>query len=286
MTDQPRLITSCQEMLETLRADPIQKKRIGLVPTMGALHAGHLSLVQAARDCCDVVVVTIFVNPTQFAPGEDLDQYPRQLEKDLQHLATLGVQIVFAPREHEIYPDGFSTTVNPPTLAKPWEGVHRPHHFAGVLTVVSKLFHLVPADVAFFGQKDYQQAMVIQQMVRDLNFPIEIRVCPVVRDEDGLAMSSRNQYLDSQQRPRATALSRCLVWAQACINQGEQSSEILREGIANQLTEAGFAPIDYIAIVHPETLAEVEYIDGPAMLLLAAHLGQVRLIDNCQLLPA
>ena len=285
MSKQPQLVTSCrqvQEMILQLRTTP---QRIGLVPTMGALHDGHLSLVAAARAECDFVVVTIFVNPAQFGPGEDLEQYPRLLENDLDQLAELDVDLVFAPPEKEIYPAGFSSRVEPPATAQRWEGAHRPHHFSGVVTVVSKLFNIIPADVAFFGQKDYQQAMVIQQLVCDLNFPIEIEVCPIVRNQDGLALSSRNQYLEPDQRRQATVLSRCLHWAQQRVGEAERSTQTLTQGIQEQLREAGVEAVDYVAIVDPDTLVEVEHVDEPAMLLLAAHVGNVRLIDNCRLVP-
>ena len=285
MSKQPQLVTSCQQVQEmTLRLRTTQQ-RIGLVPTMGALHDGHLSLVSAARDQCDFVVVTIFVNPAQFGPGEDLEQYPRLLENDLAQLAELDVDLVFAPPEKEIYPAGFSTRIEPPAAAQPWEGAHRPHHFSGVVTVVSKLFNIIPADVAFFGQKDYQQAMVVQQLVSDLNFPIDIEICPIVRNQDGLALSSRNQYLEPDQRRQATVLSRCLQWAQQRVSEAERSTQKLKQGIQQQLREAGVEAVDYVAIVDPATLVEVEHVDEPAMLLMAAHLGNVRLIDNCRLVP-
>jgi pantoate--beta-alanine ligase len=285
MSKQPQLVTSCQQVQKMILQLRTTQQRIGLVPTMGALHDGHLSLVSAAHAQCDFVVVTIFVNPAQFGPGEDLEQYPRLLENDLAQLAELDVDLVFAPSEKEIYPAGFSSRVEPPATAQPWEGAHRPHHFSGVVTVVSKLFNIIPADVAFFGQKDYQQAMVIQQLVSDLNFPIEIEICPIVRNQDGLALSSRNQYLEPHQRRQATVLSRCLQWAQQRVSEAERSTHNLTQGIQEQLREAGIEDIDYVAIVNPATLVTVEHVDEPAMLLLAAHVGNVRLIDNCRLVP-
>jgi len=285
MSKEPKLVKSCKPVQETILQLRAERQRVGMVPTMGALHEGHLSLVAAAREQCDFVVVTIFVNPAQFEPGEDLDQYPRVLENDLAQLAQLDVDLVFAPSEKEIYPAGFSTRVDPPASAQPWEGAHRPHHFSGVVTVVSKLFNIIPADVVFFGQKDYQQAMVIQQLVSDLNFPIQIEICPIVRNQDGLALSSRNQYLDPDQRKQATVLSSCLRWAQQRVSEAERSSQVLTQGIREQLREAGVEAVDYVAIVDPVTLVEVAQVDEPAMLLLAAHLGNVRLIDNCRLVP-
>ncbi len=285
MSEQPQLVTTCQQMQEAMTELRSLPQRIGLVPTMGALHAGHLSLVQAARQQCDCVIVTIFVNPTQFDPNEDLAKYPRTLEDDLLQLQDLNVDLVFAPTEEEIYPDGPSTPVTPPAIAAPWEGVHRPHHFAGVVTVVDKLFNIIPADVAFFGQKDYQQAMVIEQLVRDTNVSIDIEVCPIVRDQDGLALSSRNRYLDTRQRQQATTLSACLELAQQRVEQGERSTRILVDGIQEQLQEHGIQQVDYVAIVDPTTLVELEQVEEPAMLLMAAHVGDVRLIDNCCLIP-
>lgn len=285
MRQQPQLVTTCQQMQQIITQLRSGAQRIGLVPTMGALHDGHLSLVQAAQEQCDYVIVTIFVNPTQFAPNEDLSKYPQMLEDDLHRLETFHVDLVFAPPEEEIYPDGLSTPIKPPAVAQPWEGVHRPHHFAGVVTVVDKLFTSIPADVAFFGQKDYQQAMVIEQLVRDANFSIDIQICPIVRDKDGLALSSRNRYLDGPQRTQATALSACLEQTQYRVEQGERSTRILTDRIRQQLQERGIQQVDYVAIVDPVTLMEVEQLEERAMLLMAAHVGDVRLIDNCCLIP-
>ena len=285
MNEQLQLVTTSQQMQQVVAQLRSQQQRIGLVPTMGALHAGHLSLVEAARQLCDCVIVTIFVNPTQFAPNEDLEKYPRMLEEDLDQLRALNVDLVFAPGEEEIYPDELTATVEPPAIAQPWEGVHRPHHFAGVVTVVDRLFRIIPADVAFFGQKDYQQAMVIQQLVRDTDIPIDVQVCPIVRDQDGLALSSRNRYLDTPQRKQATTISACLAWAQNMVEQGEYSTRILVDSIRQQLREKGIHQVDYVAIVDPTTLAELSCIEGPSMLLMAAHVGDVRLIDNCCLTP-
>lgn len=285
MNEQLQLVTTSQQMQQVVAQLRSQQQRIGLVPTMGALHAGHLSLVEAASQLCDCVIVTIFVNPTQFAPNEDLEKYPRMLEEDLDQLRALNVDLVFAPGEEEIYPDELTATVEPPAIAQPWEGVHRPHHFAGVVTVVDRLFRIIPADVAFFGQKDYQQAMVIQQLVRDTDIPIDVQVCPIVRDQDGLALSSRNRYLDTPQRKQATTISACLAWAQDMVEQGEYSTRILVDSIRQQLREKGIHQVDYVAIVDPTTLAELSCIEGPSMLLMAAHVGDVRLIDNCCLTP-
>jgi len=255
-------------------------KQVGLVPTMGALHEGHLSLVDASREKCQLTVVTIFVNPTQFGASEDLERYPRRLDEDLRLLSSRGADLVFTPSVEEIYPVGFSTFVEPPKIAEPLEGQLRPGHFRGVATVVLKLFQILPANIAFFGQKDLQQTLVVRNMVRDLGVPIEIRVCPTVREADGLAMSSRNQYLSPDQRHRAPALQRSLQLGEALIRSGEPSVERIRQAMQDELMRAGFAPIDYIAIVDPESLQEADAVRLPVALLIAARLGATRLIDN------
>jgi pantoate--beta-alanine ligase len=250
---------------------------------MGALHAGHVSLVEASNCECDVTVVTIFVNPTQFGPKEDFAKYPRTLEADLDKLAAHRVDAVFAPSNEEMYPAGFSTYVEPPQAAAPWDGVCRPGHFRGVVTVVLKLFQAVPADAAFFGQKDYQQSVVIRRMVQDLNVPIEIRVMPTVREPDGLAMSSRNVYLSPEERQRALALSRSLHLIEQLAEQGERDAVALRQRMVATLEASGVDRIDYATIVDPETLVELNELTGPAVALIAAHVGGTRLIDNCRL---
>ena len=255
-------------------------QRIGLVPTMGALHAGHLSLVQAARERSDVVVATIFVNPTQFGPREDFGKYPRTLEADLQALAEAGCDWVLVPQQGDMYPPGFSTYVEPPAVAQPLEGQRRPGHFRGVATVVLKLFEIVPADVACFGQKDYQQALVIRRMTQDLNLPIEIVTCPTVREPDGLALSSRNRYLSPAERQQALALSRALHEAVQMVQAGERSASSVNSEMRNILTAAGIEMIDYATVADAESLAELSVIDGPAVALIACHVGTTRLIDN------
>lgn len=285
MSKQPELVTTSAEARQIVRDVRATGQRVGLVPTMGALHEGHLSLIRAAHRECDYVVVTIFVNPTQFAPDEDFEQYPRPLEEDFLLLQELAVNLVFAPHETEIYPEGTATPIEPPAVALAWEGTHRPQHFAGVATVVCKLFNILPANVVFFGQKDYQQAVVIQQLITDLEIPIELVVCPTIREANGLALSSRNQYLNEQQHAQAAVLSLSLQHAQQFLEQGERSTRTLVTMIRQKLEEAGIEQIDYIAIVHPATLTEVDQVLEPAMLLLAVHIGNVRLIDNCQLLP-
>jgi pantoate--beta-alanine ligase len=247
---------------------------------MGALHAGHLSLVRAARERADVVVATIFVNPTQFAPHEDYSKYPRTLDADLEALSTTGCDLVFVPTAADIFPPGFSTYVEPLAVAHPLEGVCRPGHFRGVATVVLKLFHLIPADVACFGQKDFQQLLVIRRMAEDLAVPIEIVSCPTVREPDGLALSSRNRYLSLAERQQALALSRALDKAVQLVAAGQRDSGPIIAEMRSVLTAAGINRIDYVALANPETLAELQRIEGPAVALIAAYVGATRLIDN------
>jgi len=266
--------------IQKARADGL---RIGLVPTMGALHDGHMSLVRTATAECDKTVVTIFVNPTQFGPGEDLGQYPRTLEADCEALAKFNVDLVFVPSTPEMYPPGFSTHVEPPSVAIPLEGECRPGHFRGVATVVLKLFHLAPVDVAFFGQKDYQQLLVIRKMVRDLNLPIEVRRCPIVRESDGLAMSSRNRYLSTDQRQQALGLWRSLERASQQVGEGEKDTAAIEDTMRATLAQHGISRIDYAVVAHPDTLEPMTRMDHEAVALLAAFVGKTRLIDNCML---
>lgn len=257
-------------------------ERVGVVPTMGALHQGHLSLVEAARSKCDRVVATIFVNPTQFAPHEDFSRYPRTWESDLAGLARVGTDAVFAPRPEQMYPAGFSTYIDPPRVAEPWEGVCRPGHFRGVCTVVLKLFQIIPADVACFGAKDYQQALVIRTMVRDLDLGIEIDVRPTVREPDGLAMSSRNVYLSAPDRQRALSISRSLAGVVSAYRQGERQRERL-EGLLRAGLEGSMDSIDYAVVVDGETLECRAEVDEGSVALVAAKVGTTRLIDNRKL---
>ncbi len=283
MGNRPRLVTSGIEIRRAVQSAHAAGKKVGLVPTMGALHEGHLSLVDASRAQCDVTVVTIFVNPAQFEPTEDFEEYPHSMEADLAALAARGVDLVFAPTREEIYPPGHSTYIEPPQAAEPLEGACRPGHFRGVTTVVLKLFNLVPADFAFFGQKDYQQSVVIRRMVEDLNVPIRIRVCPTVREPDGLALSSRNRYLNPEQRKRALSLSRSLKLAAKLVEHGEQDAAAILDAMRNVMTDAGVDEIDYVALVDPETLASLPAPRRPAVALVAARVGQTRLIDNWQI---
>jgi pantoate--beta-alanine ligase len=248
---------------------------------MGALHAGHLSLVRGSLAECDATVVTIFVNPTQFGPGEDLSRYPRTWNQDLAALEDLGVDAVFSPTVEEMYAEG-TTFVDLPIIATPLEGVHRPGHFRGVATVVMKLFHAVPADAAYFGQKDYQQAMVVSRVVQDLNFPIEMNVLPIVRDADGLAMSSRNRFLSSAERRRALALHQTLRDAKNRIEQGCRDGEEISRQMLHSLSPC-VDSVDYALLVDPSTLtpvADLSLKHPSVVALIAAHVGATRLIDN------
>lgn len=276
----PKVITTGPQIRQAVRELRAGGSRVGLVPTMGALHDGHLSLAAASRNQCDATVVTIFVNPTQFGPGEDFQKYPRTLADDLEKLASEGVDYVFAPGDEEIYRPGHSTFVEPPDVAAPLEGEIRPGHFRGVATIVLKLFNLIPADVSFFGQKDYQQSLVLRRMVADLDLPIEIRVCPTVREDDGLAMSSRNSYLSPDQREQALALSRALTTAQQLHATGEKDASLIIAGMRKILTDAGIDRIDYVTLANPETLQPITTLNQPAIALVAARVGPTRLIDN------
>ncbi len=281
--DGPRLVTTAIELRQAVAAARTDDKSIGLVPTMGALHEGHLSLVRASRDECDRTIVTIFVNPTQFGPQEDLGKYPRTLQDDLTALAKCGVDLVFAPNADDMYPAGFSTYVDPPQVAEPLEGQCRSGHFRGVTTVVLKLFNLAQADIAFFGQKDYQQAQVIQRMAQDLDLPIEIRVCPTVREPDGLAMSSRNRYLNDEERERSLTLWRSLQLAARLFARGERDSDTVTGRMRELFEQAGISRIDYVALADPDTLEPVRQLQESTMALVAAYVGDTRLIDNCRI---
>jgi pantoate--beta-alanine ligase len=258
---------------------------IGLVPTMGALHAGHLSLVRAARQSCDLVVVSIFVNPTQFGPKEDFSKYPRTLEKDSALLAEAGVDVLFAPSIDEIYPPGASTFVEVEGLSERLDGASRPGHFRGVATVVSKLFLMAAPHRAFFGQKDAAQVAVLRKMVRDLHFDLQLVVCPIVRDADGLALSSRNAYLSKEERRQALVLSRSLHCVEKLVKQGAIHTEELIAAAEAVFAQEPEVRIDYIAAVHPDTLEAVTGIQGEILFAVAAWVGSTRLIDNLLLSP-
>ena len=277
---QPQLITDSDALRYAVCDARRRGQRVGLVPTMGALHDGHLSLVDAARAECDVSVVTIFVNPTQFAPDEDFREYPREVTRDLSLLAGRGCDIVFAPGNDSIYRPNHATFIDVGPIGTMLEGEFRPTHFRGVATVVMKLFQLAPADRAYFGRKDYQQTLVVRQMVADLDVPIDVRVCPTVREPDGLAMSSRNRYLSPDERRRALALSRSLRMAEELFATGERNASVIRQKIGHELESVGGIQIQYIAIVADGTLTPVECIDGPTTIAIAATVGKTRLIDN------
>ena len=282
---QPQLINDPDAAFRAVRDGQAAGRRVGVVMTMGALHQGHLSLVKQCRDECDLTFVTIFVNPTQFLPGEDFQQYPRQLQEDIALLQTVGVDVVFAPSTETMYPDGASTMVRPPLVSQSLEGNHRPGHYEGVCTIVCKLFQILPVDRAYFGSKDYQQYLVIKQMAADLNIPVQVVACPIIRDADGLALSSRNRYLSSEERARALSLSRGLREAADEVAAGQLNAKVLIERIRFEMTEAGVEKIDYVAIADPETLAPIETLEGPVIALIAAHVGGTRLIDNRPLHP-
>jgi pantoate--beta-alanine ligase len=252
----------------------------GFVPTMGYLHEGHLSLVRRARSECPSVGVSIFVNPTQFSESEDLSAYPRDLDRDLRLLEAEGVDLVWTPTSEDMYPEGYQTWVTVEEITQPLEGLHRPGHFRGVTTVVAKLFNAIRPDKAYFGQKDAQQAVVIQRLAQDLNFPIEVVVCPTVREPDGLAMSSRNTYLDPKQREAATVLFRSLSSAVQFFEAGERDAEALRKRMSEVLANEPLARPQYVSVADPDTLEE---LDGPidrALFSMAVYVGNTRLIDN------
>lgn len=255
-------------------------RSIGLVPTMGAFHDGHLSLMRRARDACDLVVVSLFVNPAQFNEAADLDVYPRDEVRDAGLAADAGVDLLFAPTVAEVYPEGYATSVAVRGLTDGLEGAHRGHgHFDGVTTVVTKLLNMVGPDVAYFGQKDAQQAAVIRRLVRDLNLPVRIEVCPTIRDTDGLALSSRNVLLSAAERDQATSLHRALQAVLAAVAAGERDPEAAAGAGRAELAAAGVEP-EYLAIVSPDAMEPVAVIDGDVLAAVAARVGSVRLIDN------
>jgi pantoate--beta-alanine ligase len=275
-------IQPCRAAIEEAKR---QGKLVGLVPTMGALHAGHLSLIRAARRQCDRVAATIFVNPTQFGPNEDFQAYPRPMDADLEACRREQVDWVFTPSVECMYPADSKTSVHVRDLTSGLCGPFRPGHFDGVATVVAKLFNILPADAAFFGEKDYQQLQVIKRMAADLNFPIEIVACPTVREPDGLAMSSRNAYLSPKQREQAANLSRALFTAAEAVRRGETNVAKLQSMMRDLIQSAGPNQIDYIEIVHPQSLARLTRVEGPARICLAVRIGACRLIDNVPVEP-
>ena len=271
---------SVEKMRRTVRGWQKRGLDVGFVPTMGALHEGHFSLVRASVDECDKTVASIFVNPTQFGEGEDLEEYPRMLTEDCQKVDRLGVDEVFAPRESDMYPPDFATYVVQERLTDRLCGARRPGHFRGVLTVLVKLFNIVPADRAYFGRKDLQQTVVVRRMVKDLNVPMRIRVMPTVREEDGLAMSCRNRYLSDEEREQATCLYRALRRACRSFGEGQKDPDALTREMTQVLNEAPDARTEYVEIVDPETLEPVEAAEEDSVAAMAVNIGEARLIDN------
>ncbi len=274
------VITSVKEMNIYSREEKKNGKRLVLVPTMGYFHEGHLALMRRGRELGDVLVVSLFVNPTQFGPGEDFQRYPRDMGRDISLAKEVGVDILFAPDSKEMYPDGFQTYVTVKNLTKNLCGKSRPGHFQGVTTVVSKLFNIVQPDIALFGEKDYQQLITIKRMVRDLNFPVEIVSHPIVREEDGLAMSSRNAYLKEEDRNSALSLWKSILFARDLVKRGETRAKRIIEKVREIILSHPHTSIDYISIVDPKTLEDIERIEPRGLLALAVKVRDVRLIDN------
>jgi pantoate--beta-alanine ligase len=275
-----KLVTAVNDARAAVRAAKREGKRVGLVPTMGALHSGHISLVRAAKARCDFVAASIFVNPTQFGPKEDYSKYPRTLEADREKLAAEGVELVFAPAVEEMYPPGAATFVNVDEISERLDGRSRPGHFRGVATVVAKLFHILEPDVAFFGQKDAAQVAIIRRMVRDLMFAVEIVVAPIVREADGLALSSRNVYLSPEERRQALVLSRALREIESRYRSGEHDSAKLITAVRKLFASEPSVRVEYIEIADPETLEQVPIAKRGVLVAVAAFVGTTRLIDN------
>ena len=275
-----RVINTIGEVRDLVKQARFQGKRVGLVPTMGALHAGHISLIEAAKKRADFVVVSIFVNPTQFGPNEDFAKYPRTLDVDVEMCQKAGADVVFAPSAQEMYPTPQQTWVNVEKLTDCLCGASRPGHFRGVTTVCAKLFNIVLPDVAFFGQKDAQQSIVIKRMVADLNMPLEIVVCPTVRETSGLAMSSRNKYLSDQQKQDAAAIYAGLRKAEQMIKTGQRDSAAIIAAMQEMLQRSGSITTEYIHIVDAATLADLQVVKGQVLIAVAVKVGATRLIDN------
>lgn len=274
------LFHTIQDVRDYVRTQKALDKSVALVPTMGAVHEGHLTLVRTAKSQCDIVIVSIFVNPTQFGPNEDYDAYPRTLEADCMNAEKAGASAIFAPSPAEMYPDGFATTVNVSGITDLLCGAQRPGHFAGVALVVTKLFNIVQPDRAFFGQKDAQQVLVIRRFTADLNIPVEIISVPIVRDENGLALSSRNQYLSAEEKAAALVLSRSLKVAEEAVRQGEVRTSVLTDLVVRTIEDEPLATIDYVHIYAYPSLAVTDTIEPSALLALAVRIGTTRLIDN------
>ncbi|HAV43576.1 TPA: pantoate--beta-alanine ligase [bacterium] len=274
------IITQVKEMQKRVEVYRNAGKSVGFVPTMGALHEGHFSLMRQARKDNDLVIISIFVNPLQFGPGEDYECYPKDLDRDRELAEEVGVDIIFAPPPKEMYPQTSSTFVEVERLSEGICGRDRPGHFRGVATVVTKLFNITKPHRVYFGQKDYQQALIIKRMIEDLNFDMEFVLMPIIREEDGLAMSSRNTYLNQREREQALILYRSLKKAEELLDGGERRSEVILEEIREMISKEDIAQIDYIGLYHPETLAEIETVEQEALIALAVRIGKTRLIDN------
>lgn len=281
--DANHVVRTRAELRSAISALRAAGSRIGFVPTMGALHTGHLSLVAAAQRECDAVVVSIFVNPTQFGPQEDFARYPRDLGGDLARLAPQAVDVVFAPSTEEMYGTAMQTTVEPAAVAAPFEGTSRPGHFRGVATIVLKLLNLVTPDVLYLGQKDFQQSLVVRRMIDDLDLPVELRVCPTVREPDGLALSSRNAHLTVEDRARALVLSRALARACQLFAGGERDAATIAKRMREMIEATPGVMLDYAALADSGTLVEATDASSQTVALVAARVGKVRLIDNCLL---
>ena len=275
----PEIITENKSIQLAMKNIRSTSQTLGLVPTMGALHAGHLSLVEESNKQCDITVVTIFVNPMQFDDETDLQKYPRDIGSDISVLKQLSVDFVFAPSPEQLYPAGYGLSVDVGPLGRILEGRFRPGHFSGVATILLKLFHLIPADIAFLGRKDYQQLKVVQQIVKDTNLPIEIVGCPTVREHDGLAMSSRNQFLSPAERQRAGCIFQSLEKAQELVDNGERSAKRIMISMRQHIYQAK-GKVDYVALVNPETLQPTLDLTENTFAVIAARMGTIRLLDN------
>lgn len=278
------VIDSVQHMQETSEALRMSGKTIAFVPTMGFLHEGHLELMRVGKKHCDKLIVSIFVNPTQFGPSEDYDKYPRDTEGDLKKTREVGADIVFFPSVFEMYPDGFQTNLSVTNVTRRLCGLSRPGHFDGVTTVVAKLFNITKPHIAIFGQKDYQQLTVISRMVKDLDMDLQVLGVPTVRENDGLAMSSRNKYLNAEQRKSALCLKSSLDLAQEMLDKGEKDAGVIRKAIESFVRSHPFTYIDYVTLCHPSTLEDIDVLQEETLLALAVLVGETRLIDNRVLL--
>ncbi|UCD54803.1 MAG: pantoate--beta-alanine ligase [Candidatus Omnitrophota bacterium] len=281
-----KIINRIDKMKTYARIMKKENKLIGLVPTMGYLHEGHLSIIRAARNQSDIVIVSIFVNPVQFGPGEDFEKYPRDINRDEELAKDCGVDIIFYPKKEDMYPEGFSTYVNVEKMTENLCGKSRPHHFRGVTTVVMKLFEIIKPDITYFGQKDAQQAYVIKKMIEDLNMDITMKIMPIIREEDGLAMSSRNIYLSESERKDASLVYESLKLAEGLIASGQANPKKIIKKMRDLLSEKPALNIDYISIVDTKTLKEVTTIEGEVLIAIAVFIGKTRLIDNIILLPS